>query len=144
MTFRDFVRGQMVGDLLIAIVDDDESARDATVDLVKALGFDAAGFDSAAALLRSEDLHKMDCLITDVLMPGMGGLELHLELAGSGISIPTILITAYPEERVRTQALEAGVKLYIAKPLEADELLSCILSAVDHSEGPVGKGSQGQ
>ena len=144
MTFRDFVRNRMVGDVLIAIVDDDESARDAAVDLVKALGFAAAGFDTAAALLRSEDLRKMDCLITDVRMPGMGGLELHLELAESGISIPTILMTAYPDERVRTQALESGVKFYIAKPLEADELLSCIRSAVGRSEGPVGEESQGQ
>jgi FixJ family two-component response regulator len=144
MTFRDFVRGRMVGDLLIAIVDDDESARDATVDLVKALGFAAAGFDSAAALLGSEELHKMDCLITDVRMPGMSGLALHLELAGSEISIPTILTTAYPDERVRTQALEAGVKFYIAKPLEADELLSCILSAVGFTGRPEGEGTPGQ
>jgi FixJ family two-component response regulator len=134
----------MVGDLLIAIVDDDESARDATVDLVKALGFAAAGFDSAAALLRSEDLHKMDCLITDVRMPRMGGFELHRELAASGFTIPTILMTAYPEDRIRPQALGEGIKCYIAKPLEADELLSRILWAVDHSEGPAGKGSQGR
>ncbi len=144
MIFRGFVRGQRVGDLLIAIVDDDESARDATVDLVKALGFAAAEFDSAATLLGSEDLHKMDCLITDVRMPGMGGFELHRELAASGFTIPTILMTAYPEDRIRPQALGEGIKCYIAKPLEADELLSCILSAVDHSEGPVGKGSQGR
>jgi FixJ family two-component response regulator len=134
----------MVGDLLIAIVDDDESARDATVDLVKALGFAAAGFDSAAALLRSEDLHKMDCLITDVRMPGMDGLALHLELTETEVSIPTILTTAYPDERVRTQALKAGVKFYLAKPLEADELLSCVRAALGRSEGPEGEGSQGQ
>jgi FixJ family two-component response regulator len=134
----------MVSDLLIAIVDDDESARDATVDLVKALGFAAADFDSAAALLASEDLHKMDCLITDVRMPGMDGLELHLQLARSEISIPTILTTAYSDERVRTQALKAGVKFYLAKPLEADELLSCIRAAVGLTEGPEGEGSQGQ
>jgi DNA-binding response OmpR family regulator len=73
----------------------------------------------------------------------MDGLELHLELAGSEISTPTILTTAYPEECVRTQALKAGVKFYLAKPLEADELLSCIRAALGRSEGPEGEGSQG-
>ena len=125
----------MTGDLLIAIVDDDEPAREAIVDLVRALGFAATGFASAAALLNSEDLRKMDCLIADVRMPGMGGFELHRELAVSGLPIPTILMTAHPDDRIRAQALDAGVKFYIGKPLEADELLSCIRSAVGRSGG---------
>ncbi|WP_114943385.1 response regulator transcription factor [Microvirga calopogonii] len=126
----------MTDDLLIAIVDDDESAREAIVDLVKALGFAATGFASAAALLNSENLHKMDCLIADVRMPAMGGFELHRELVGLGFPIPTILMTAYPDDRVRAQALGAGVKIYLAKPLEAEELLSCIQSAIGHSGEP--------
>lgn len=120
----------MSGDWQIAIVDDDDSAREAAVDLVRALGFTASGFNSAAALLGSEELRTMDCLIADVRMPGMGGLELYLELAASDTPIPTILMSAYSDERVRTRALEAGITCCIGKPLEADHLLSCIRSAL--------------
>ncbi|MBM6594237.1 response regulator transcription factor [Microvirga pudoricolor] len=123
----------MPGVLMIAIVDDDESAREAAVDLVKALGFRASGFGSAASFLESEDLSRMDCLIADVRMPGMSGLDLHLTLAGSGVAIPTILMTAYPDEYARRQALVVGVKRYIRKPLEPEELLSCIRAAVGHA-----------
>jgi len=130
--------------LLIAIVDDDESAREATMDLVRALGFAAVGFDTATALLSSEDLGKMECLIADVRMPGKGGLELHLELLRSGITIPTILMTAYSDEHIRVQALKAGVRFYLAKPLEADQLLACIRSATAPSDesGEYGSGRQ--
>ncbi|WP_262031439.1 response regulator transcription factor [Microvirga sp. Mcv34] len=120
----------MTGELLIAIVDDDDSAREAAVDLVRALGFAAVGFSSGTALLNSEDLRTMDCLIADVRMPDMGGFELHLALAGSDARIPTILMTAYPDERIRKRALAAGVRCFIEKPLEADHLLACIRSAV--------------
>jgi FixJ family two-component response regulator len=126
----------MPGDLLIAIVDDDESAREATVDLVRALGFTATGFDSATALLRSEYLRRVSCLVADVRMPGMGGFELYLELSGSGIVIPTILMTAHPDERICAQALEAGVNFYLVKPLEADRLLFCIETALGRFDGP--------
>jgi FixJ family two-component response regulator len=120
----------MTGDLLIAIVDDDDLVREATVDLVRALGFAAAGFASASELLKSEDLPQMACLITDMRMPGMSGLELHAHLAGSGTPIPTILVTAYPEDSTRIRALEAGVRDYLEKPLDADQLLACVRSAV--------------
>jgi FixJ family two-component response regulator len=120
----------MTGDLLIAIVDDDDLVREATVDLVRALGFAAAGFASAAELLKSEDLRQMACLITDMRMPGMSGLELYAHLVGAGTPIPTILVTAYPEDSTRTRALEAGVRYYLEKPLEAGRLFTCVRSAV--------------
>jgi FixJ family two-component response regulator len=122
----------MSGDLLIAIVDDDDSTREATVDLVRALGFAAAEFASAAELLRWKDLRQTACLIADMRMPGMNGLELYLRLAGSSTPIPTILVTAYPEANTRARALEAGVQCYLEKPLEADGLLACVRSALGH------------
>jgi FixJ family two-component response regulator len=132
----------MTGDLLIAIVDDDDLVREATVDLVRALGFAAAGFASAAELLKSEDLRQMACLITDMRMPGMSGLELYSRLAGSGTPIPTILVTAYPEDSTRLRALEAGVRYYLEKPLEADRLLACIRSAVGRDGEPASRDHQ--
>jgi FixJ family two-component response regulator len=126
----------MTGDLLIAIVDDDDLVREATVDLVRALGFAAAGFASAAELLKSEDLRQMACLITDMRMPGMSGLELSSHLARSGTPIPTILVTAYPEDSTRIRALEAGIGYYLEKPLEATRLLACIRSAVGQRGEP--------
>jgi FixJ family two-component response regulator len=114
---------------LISIVDDDEAAREAVVSLVRALGFTAASFKSAAEFLKSGCLLRTDCLITDMRMPGMTGFELYRHLIATGRSIPTILVTAYPDEAVRARALSAGVHCYLAKPLEPDALLGCIRSA---------------
>ena len=111
---------------LIAIVDDDKSMRDTTKDLLESAGFPAAAFASAAHLLRSRRLHRISCLIADVRMPNMTGLELHQHLVASNHAIPTILMTAYPDERVREQALKANVVCYLAKPFEAEELLDCV------------------
>jgi FixJ family two-component response regulator len=115
---------------LVAIVDDDESTRETTKDLLESAGLAAATFASAALLLKSRRLNSISCLVTDLRMPRMSGLELHQHLLASNHSIPTILITAYPDDRVRAQALKAKVVCYLAKPFAAEELLACIRCAI--------------
>ncbi len=116
--------------LLVAIVDDDESIRDTTKDLLESAGFSAATFACASRLLKSTRLKRVACLIADMRMPEMTGLELHQHLVAANHAIPTILMTAYPDERVRAQAIEAHVICYLAKPFAADELLACVRRAV--------------
>ncbi len=119
---------------MISIVDDDEPLRKAIKGLVRALGFLAADFASATEFLNFDGLHRTKCLIADIQMPGMTGIELHKRLAGSGFSIPTILMTAYPDESIRERALEAGVMFYLTKPFDKDMLVSCIRSALGCSD----------
>lgn len=121
----------MSANLLISIIDDDESAREAAVGLVRALGFTAIEFQSAADFLKSDHLSRTACLIADMRMPGMTGLELYRHLITMGTPIPTVLVTAYTDEADRNRALKAGVRCYLAKPLKPDELLACIRSAID-------------
>src|SRR5271165_6757694 len=115
---------------VISIVDDDASVREGTADLIEAMGFNAEAFDGADDFLKSSRLHSTSCLIADVRMPGMTGFELHNHLVGSGNFIPTILITAFPDDRDRARALRAGVICYLAKPFNEDELLACIQFAL--------------
>jgi FixJ family two-component response regulator len=124
----------MPTDLVIAIVDDDESAREGTTDLIQSMGFMAKAFPHAEGFLQSSSLQCTACLITDVRMPGMTGLELHERLVGSGHLIPTILVTAFPNDRDRTQAMQSGVLCYLTKPFSEDELLGCIHAALDYDE----------
>ena len=116
---------------LIAIVDDDQSVRQALSALVRSLGYAALTFAGGEELLRSERRDEIACLISDVQMPGMNGLELYLRLVADGKSVPTILITAYPDDRTRQRAHAAGVKCYIAKPFNEDELISCFRIALE-------------
>jgi FixJ family two-component response regulator len=115
---------------LIAIVDDDQSIRDTTKDLLESAGFSAAVFAHAANLLKSRRLSQFSCLIADMRMPKITGLELHLHLIAANRAIPTILITAYPDERTQAQAMKANVVAYLIKPFAADELLACVRRAV--------------
>jgi FixJ family two-component response regulator len=119
---------------VISVVDDDESVREAMTGLMRSLGFFADAFHSGESFLRSDRRKGTACLITDVQMPGMTGLELHSRLVASGKPIPTILITAYPDERVRARALQAGVIGYLAKPFDKDHLLACIRTALQQRE----------
>jgi DNA-binding NtrC family response regulator len=89
---------------VIAIVDDDELAREGTIDLVKSMGFIAKAFERAEDFLKSDYLHSSSCLIADVLMPGMTGIELHKRLVEAGNITPTILITSFPNDRDRARA----------------------------------------
>jgi FixJ family two-component response regulator len=115
---------------LIAIVDDDESIRDTTKDLLESAGFSAAVFARAARLLKSRRLSQVSCLIADMRMPKMSGLELHRHLVATNRAIPTILMTAYPDERTQAQAIRGNVVAYLIKPFAADELLDCVRRAV--------------
>lgn len=113
----------MPGNALIAVVDDDASACEAMVGLVRSMGFAAAGFPSASAFLGSALLTRSDCLIADMRMAGMGGIELYLHLRASGIAIPTVLVTAYPDETTRAHAREIGIGFYLSKPCDPEDLL---------------------
>jgi FixJ family two-component response regulator len=115
----------------ISVVDDDDSMREAIGGLMKSLGYMAEVFGSAEAFLNSRELPRTSCLIADVHMPGMTGLELHRHLVASGRTIPTILITAYPDDGVRARALRDGVVGYLSKPFDENDLLACIRSSLD-------------
>jgi FixJ family two-component response regulator len=116
---------------LISVVDDDESMREAVRGLMKSLGYTAEAFASAEEFLSSRRVPSTSCLIVDVQMPGMTGLELHRHLLASGKTIPTILITAYPEESMRERALGCGVVGYLRKPFDENDLLACIRSSLN-------------
>ena len=115
---------------VISIVDDDASVREGTMDLLNSMGFIAETFQRAEDFLRSDRLRTTACLITDVRMPGMTGLELHHRLVASGALIPTIVITAFPNDPDRLRALQDGVICYLGKPFSQNELLHCIQSAL--------------
>jgi len=115
---------------LISIVDDDPSFRDSMRRLVKSLGYTSAVFASAAEFLTSPGLAATDCLVADVHMPEMTGVELFMHLVGAGREIPTILVTAYPDDRILERMLSEGVRCYLCKPLEEAVLINCLQSAV--------------
>jgi len=115
---------------LISVVDDDESMREAIRGLMKSLGYAAVAFASAEEFLSSCQIPRTSCLITDVQMPGITGLELHHRLLAAGKIIPTILITAYPDDSARERALGDGVVSYLSKPFDENDLLACIRSSL--------------
>ncbi|MGZ2488194.1 FixJ family two-component response regulator [Rhizobium pisi] len=120
---------------LIAIVDDDESMREAIKGLMRSMGFDAETFSSADDFLRFPHIRRTDCLVTDINMSGMSGLDLHRRLVALGKSIPTVLITAFPEKNVRASSLGADVIGCLTKPFGEQVLLDCIRSALALSTG---------
>src|SRR5450432_4192625 len=118
---------------LISIVDDDEAIREATKGLVRSLGYEAATFASAEEFLQSDSVANTSCLITDVQMPGLSGIDLQQGLIVRGIQMPTIFITAFPEERTRQRALTAGAFGYLGKPFSEESLVSCLDKALGRS-----------
>jgi FixJ family two-component response regulator len=120
---------------LIACVDDDVSAREALEGFLKACGFPANVFPSAEEFLQSDWLDETSCLITDRHLPGMSGLQLQNRLAASGSCIPVIVITAFPDDRVRERALSGGAVCFLNKPFNMEDLLTCIRSALDRRHG---------
>jgi FixJ family two-component response regulator len=111
---------------LIAIVDDDAMVAEALKDLIETLGFAAQAFTSGAAFLRSERLARAACLLADIQMPRMNGLQLLRRLRRCGSRIPVIFITAFPDKRIRNRALKAGAVCYLTKPFDGEELRACI------------------
>src|SRR6201982_2681938 len=102
---------------LIPVVDDDASVLRTTTLLIESLGFRAVGFESAELFLRSGQLQETSCLIIDVRMPGMSGLQLQSHLAGPGSKLPIIFITAYDDKVSRQRALQAGAVAFLGKPV---------------------------
>jgi FixJ family two-component response regulator len=119
------------GRKLVAIVDDDESMRRALVGLMKASGFPARSFASAQEFLSSGLLDQTACLIADIRMPGMSGLELQAKLNAERRQIPTIFITVQGDEKTRQQALSAGAVELFTKPFDDEVLLECVRAAMD-------------
>jgi FixJ family two-component response regulator len=111
---------------LVSIVDDDESVREATRGLVRSLGFAAVTFASAEEFLRSDRVGDTSCLITDVQMPGLSGVELQSCLIAQGHRTPIIFITAFPEDSVRTRVLNAGAIGFLSKPFDEECLIDCL------------------
>jgi FixJ family two-component response regulator len=115
---------------VISIVDDDESVRTATASLVRSLGFTAYTFASAEEFLRSTHVEETSCLIADVKMPGTNGIELQSLVHAQGRRTPIIFITAFPEERIRVRAMQAGAIGFLSKPFEAETLIKYLNVAI--------------
>jgi two-component system response regulator FixJ len=116
---------------LIAIIDDNESMQDSLRDLIESVGFEAQCFESAKALLES-DLHRTAaCLIVDVRMPKMSGLELQTRLRQEGWNVPIIFITAFDDAEIRAQAIKEGPVEFLAKPLDHQLLLKMLRRTLD-------------
>jgi FixJ family two-component response regulator len=116
---------------LISIVEDDQPFRESMKKLMTVLGYTVEAFPSAADFLASPLLAETTCLVTDVQMPGMTGVELHRHLLDAGHAIPTILVTAYPDEVIRRRALKDGVVCYLCKPVDDNHLECCLRSALE-------------
>ena len=122
--------------LIISIVDDDESIRVAAGDLVTSLGFVALTFASAEAFLQSGDATRTSCLITDIQLPGMSGLDLQDRLRTEGYRLPIIVITAFPEPKLKRRAQAAGAAAFLVKPFDGRELIARIEEVLSRDEGP--------
>jgi len=116
---------------LVAIVDDDESVRRALLGLMKEVGLPAAAFESAEEFLDSGKQRETACLITDIRMPGMSGLDLQARLNAEDCKIPTIFITAHGDARMRMQAIRSGAVEFLAKPFNDDALLESVRAALE-------------
>jgi FixJ family two-component response regulator len=127
---RSFPEAAMLNHTLVSIVDDNQPFRESLRKLVMLFGYTVESFPSAADFLASPLVFETDCLVADVHMPGMTGVELHRHLVYTGHAIPTILVTAYPDEAMRDKALKDGVVCYLSKPLDDDDLERCLRSAL--------------
>jgi FixJ family two-component response regulator len=116
---------------LVAIVDDDDLMRSALQGLLKAVGLPARAFASAEEFLMSGQQHETACLIADIRMPGISGLELQAKLNAEHCRIPTIFITAHGDEKMRMQALRAGAVEFMAKPFDDEVLLESVRAALE-------------
>jgi FixJ family two-component response regulator len=118
---------------LISVIDDDDALRGSLENLIRSVGLGVQGFSSAEAFLRSNQAHETSCLILDVRMHGMSGLDLQREIVLAGSQMPLIFITAHQNDDWRTQALEAGAVAFLYKPFYEEELLNAIDAALKDS-----------
>jgi FixJ family two-component response regulator len=116
---------------MVAIVDDDDLMRSALQGMLKSAGFAAQPFASAEEFLRSGQQHNAACLITDIRMPGMSGLDLQAQLNAAHCRIPTIFITAHGDAKMRMQAMRAGAVEFLAKPFDDEALLESVRAALE-------------
>jgi FixJ family two-component response regulator len=116
--------------LLVSVVEDDHFFRESMRRLMRSLGYPVEVFSSAADFLASPHLSKTTCLIADVQMPGMTGLDLHRSMIDAGYAIPTILVTAYPNDVDRARAMNDGVVCYLGKPVDEKLLTGCLREAL--------------
>ena len=123
---------------VISIVDDDESIRVGTMSLVRSLGFVAHAFPSAQAFLNSELLAKTACLISDIQMPEMNGIQLHDALRARGHKMPIIFVTAFPDQKAHAEAVVRGATCFLSKPFDGEALLRCLDSALKDNTGKNG------
>jgi FixJ family two-component response regulator len=105
---------------------------------MRSLGYTTEAFASAADFLASRSLGETACLIADIQMPGMTGIELYARLIEAGHQIPTILVTAYPDEAIRARALKDGIACYLLKPFDDNDLMHCVRKAVEDGKPPAG------
>jgi FixJ family two-component response regulator len=130
------LRGHMPKAPLVSVVEDDRFFRESMGRLMRSLGFAVEAFSSAADFLASPRVVETACLIADVQMPAMTGVELHRHLVETGCEIPTILVTAYPNNVDRARALNDGVVCYLRKPIDENDLTRCLRAAFHSGEPP--------
>ena len=123
----------MPGVPLISIVDDDDSLRNSLDNLIRSVGFHALGFSSAEAFLSSNQAQDTACLILDMRLPGMNGLELQRQIVAANWRIPIIFVTAYADDDARARALAAGAVAFLYKPCREEDLLKAIEAALKPS-----------
>ena len=116
---------------LVAIVDDDDSMRSALLGMLHVVGLPARAFSSAEEFLESGQQHDIACLIADIRMPGMSGLELQAKLNADRCRVPIIFLTAHGDEEMRMQALRSGAVEFMAKPFDDEELLESVRAALE-------------
>ena len=120
----------MTGTALIAVVDDDEAIRTGLSSLLRSVGYAVALFESAEDFLASLSRAVPHCLVTDIQMPGVSGLDLQVRLKAGWPAIPVLVMTAFPEPAVRERAMTAGAVCFLSKPFDAAELLDCVARAL--------------
>ena len=118
---------------LIALVDDDDALRNSLDNLLRSVGFRVQGFASAEAFLQAQHAPETACLILDVRLPGMNGLELQRQMGAAHWGMPIIFVTAYADDDVRARALAAGAVAFLYKPCREEDLLHAIEAALTHS-----------
>ena len=123
---------------LVSVVDDDQFCRDSMGRLMRSLGYTVEAFPSAADFLASPRVVETACLIADVHMPAMTGIDLHRHLVAAGHTIPTILVTAYPNDVDQARALNDGVVGYLRKPVDEQRLTRCLRAALTSPEATEG------
>jgi len=119
---------------LVSIVDDDDSVREATSGLLESYGYTTAVFASAEEFLQSTQLASTSCLVTDLRMPGASGIELQKRLTDSGHRIPTIVLTAHPDEHMRSAAMKMGALAFLTKPVSEQRLIASLEGALANSQ----------